>query len=86
MPHRGLNYLRTKKQEIDFVLTKNKKPVSLLESKWSGNNLHKPLETISKNLKNIPKIQLVKELDREKTFKGGFEIKNVSKWLAKMPY
>ncbi len=84
---RGLNYLRTKdKQEIDFVLTKNGKPVSLLESKWSDNNLHPPLKTLSRNLKNIPKIQLVKELDREKTFKGGFEIRRASKWLAKMPY
>ena len=84
---RGLNYLRTKdKQEIDFVLTKDKRPVSLLESKWSDDNLHKPLETISKNLKDIPKIQLVKELNREKTFKGGFEIRKASKWLAKMPY
>ena len=84
---RGLYYLRNKdKQEIDFLLTKDKKPVVLIEAKWSSDNLYPYFKVFSPYFYNIPKIQLVKDLKREKTFRNGCEIRRASDWLSKMPY
>ena len=84
---RGLYYLRNKnKQEIDFLLTKNNKPIALIESKWSEDHLHSHFKVFSKYFNKIQKIQLVKELKKEKTFLDGSEIRRASSWLARMPY
>ena len=84
---RGLHYLRNKnRQEIDFLLTKNKKVVALIESKWSDNNLHSHFRTFSGYFNKVPQIQLVKNLKREKTFRDGPEIRRASHWLSRMPY
>lgn len=84
---RGLYYLRNKnKQEIDFLLTKDGKAVALIESKWSGDNLHPHFKAFSNHFKKVPQIQLVKDLRREKTFQKGAEIRRASLWLSKMPY
>ena len=84
---RGLHYIRNKnKQEVNFLLTKDQKAVALIESKWSSNSLHSHLRSFSGYFNDIPKIQLVKDLKREKTFRGGFEIRKAETWLSKMPY
>ena len=85
---RGLYYLRNKKkQEIDFMLTKNQKPVALIESKWADDNLSPHFKQFSVFFPNVPKIQLVKELGREKSFlKAGVDIRKASNYLSKMPY
>lgn len=84
---RGLYYLRNKnKQEIDFLLTKNNKPSALIEAKWSEENLHPHFSVFSNYFNKIQKIQLVKELKREKTFLDGSEIRRAAAWLARMPY
>ena len=84
---RGLYYVRNKnKQEVDFLLTKNQKPSALIESKWTDDSLHPHFKAFSGVFKRIPKIQLVKELRREKTFREGYEIRRASRWLAQMPY
>ena len=84
---RGLYYLRNKeKHEIDFLLTKGQKVVALMEAKWSEDNLHPHFKTFSNYFDNIPRIQLVKDLKREKTFPGGVEIRRASHWLAEMSY
>ena len=84
---RGLYYLRNKnKQEIDFLITKNNKPTALIEAKWSVDYLHSHFKIFSKYFNKIQKIQLVKELKKEKTFLDGSEIRRASSWLAQMPY
>ena len=85
---RGLYYLRDKnKREVDFLLTKDKKPLALIESKWAEDSLSPHFKEFAKHLpKDIPKIQLVKALKREKTFPDGSEIRRASDWLKKMPY
>lgn len=84
---RGLYYLKNRnKQEVDFLLTKDKKAVALIESKWSSDSLHSHFRVFSGYFNKIPKIQLVKELKREKTFQDGAEIRRASDWLAQMPY
>ena len=84
---RGLYYLRNKnKQEIDFLLTKNSRPSVLIEAKWSEDNLHPHFKVFSNYFNNIQKVQLVKELKREKTFLNNSEIRRASSWLAQMPY
>ncbi|MDE0151024.1 MAG: ATP-binding protein [Bdellovibrionales bacterium] len=84
---RNLYYVRNKnKQEIDFLLTKNNQPVALIETKWSEGNLHPYFKVFSSYFNKVQKIQLVKELKKEKTFLDGSEIRRASTWLAQMPY
>ena len=84
---RGLYYIRNKsKQEVDFLLTKDQKAVVLIEAKWSTDSLHPHFKSFANSFNNIPKIQLVKDLKREKSFRGGFEIRKAETWLSKMPY
>ena len=84
---RGLYHIRNKnKQEVDFLLTQDQKAVALIEAKWSSDSLHPHLKSFSKYFTNIPKIQLVKDLKREKSFRGGFEVRRAEAWLSEMPY
>ncbi len=85
---RGLYYLRNKnKQEIDFMITKDQKPVALIESKWADESLSPHFKVFSSFFPKVPKIQLVKELRREKSFpKAGVEVLKASDWLADLPY
>ena len=71
---------------MDFLLTKDQKAVALIESKSSSDSLHSHLKFFSNYFNNILKIQLVKDLKREKTFRGGFQICKAETWLSQMPY
>lgn len=84
---RGLYYLRNKeKREIDFLVTQDNKPISMIEAKWADEDLSPHFKVFAKQLpKGIQKVQLVKKLKRESTFPGGFEIRKASNWLSKMP-
>jgi len=84
---RNLYYLRNKnKQEVDFLLSKSNKPIALIEAKWSEDHLHPHFKVFSNYFDKVRKIQLVKELKKEKTFPDGSEIRRASAWLARMPY
>ena len=74
------------KQEIDFLLTKKQTVVALIEAKWSSDGLHSHFKSFSNYFYKVPKIQLVKELKMEKSFRGGFEIRRAASWLSQMPY
>ncbi len=81
----GLFYLRDKnKKEIDFLLTKDDKPMAMIETKWSQETLSSNFKVFSKYFKNIKKIQLVKNLRKEKTYPDSSEVRKASKWLVKM--
>ncbi|MDE0118894.1 MAG: ATP-binding protein [Bdellovibrionales bacterium] len=83
---RGLYYLRNKdKKEIDFLLTKNSVPFQMIETKWKEDKLSSHFDLFAKDLPaSIKKIQLVKELVREKTTSAGHEIRRASSWLQSM--
>ena len=67
--------------EIDFLITKDEIPNMVIETKWSDDSISKNFKLIAKDFPGIKKIQLVKNLNREKTFPDGTEIRSL-KWLA----
>lgn len=78
-----LFYLRNKDgYEVDFLILKDKKPHLAIEVKWSEDSPSNNFKVFSNILKNIPKIQLVKNISTEKTYPNGLEIRKVSKWLS----
>ena len=78
-----LYFLRTKDgREIDFFVTRDDSPLLMLEVKWSDSKPSRNFQAFSKFFPNTRKIQLVKGLDREKTYPDGTEIRSTHNWLA----
>ena len=78
-----LYFLRTKNgKEIDFFITKDDAPLLMLEVKWADSKLSSSFPTFARYFPNIKKIQLVKELNREKTHPDGSEIRLAHTWLS----
>jgi len=81
----NLYYLRDKDgREIDFLITQNDDPSLMVEVKWSDANLSSNFAYFEKYFNTIKKIQLVKELHREKTYRGGAQIRMAHNWLAEV--
>lgn len=79
----NLHFIRNKKgQEIDFLPVINGHPVALIEVKWSDDQWAKNFVYFEKNFPNLKKIQLVGELNREKTLDKNSEIRSAAKWLT----
>lgn len=84
----ALHYLRTKDgKELDFLVSIDNKPTHLIEVKMSDDNPSKGFEHFSRYFEShasspIQKIQLVKNLNREKTYQNGLEIRSLIPWLA----
>ena len=66
--------------EIDFLLVKDKVPRIAVETKLSDTSVSRNFKLITNDLPNIKKIQLVKNIDREKTFPNGVEVRSLN-WL-----
>lgn len=82
-----LNYLRNKQgKEIDFLITKNKKPYMMIEVKESDSETSKIFEVFEKALPNLKKVQLVKNLKEERLTKKNVLISPMREWLAKMDF
>ena len=83
---RGIYYLRNRdKKEIDFLITENKKPIQMVEAKWKDDKLSKNFDVFSKDLPmSVDKIQVVRELSREKTTSEGHQIRKASSWLLSL--
>lgn len=78
-------YLKNKDgREVDFFLTKEEKPRLMLEVKWSDAERSPNFSFFEKFLPGTKKIQIVKELQREKTYPDGTEIRTAQNWLAEM--
>lgn len=78
----SLHYLRTKDgKEIDFLICIEKKPTHIIEVKWSDDSPATGFTYFQKYFHPLKKIQLVKNLQREKTFPDGLEIRRIN-WLA----
>lgn len=77
-----LQYLRTKeKKEIDFAVSIDGTVSHLIEVKTAESNKSPQFQHFSKVFPDAKKIQLVRSLDREKTFPDGTEIRKLSTWL-----
>lgn len=85
--HTGLHYLRTKDgKEIDFLISIEHKVKLIIEIKWSDAIPANGFNHFNQFLTQIKKIQLVKELDREKTYPNGLEVRSLIHWLAKLNF
>jgi len=78
-----LHYLKTKNdREIDFFVSRDDVPLMLVEVKWADGNLSRNFSVFEKYFPGIKKVQIVKELAREKTYPGGAEVRLAANWLA----
>lgn len=76
-------YLKNKDgREIDFLVTRKDAPDHMIEVKWKDEKLSSNFSVFEKYLPNAGKIQLVRELKREKTYPDGAEIRKAYNWLA----
>ena len=79
----ALHYIRTKDgKEIDFLIVKTDTPYMLLEVKLSDDSPSIHFASFGKHFSDIKKVQLVKNLEREKTFPNGVEVRAASGWLS----
>ena len=81
----NLFYLRDKDgREIDFLITQDDNPSLMVEVKWNNANLSSNFSFFERYFTGIKKIQLVKELNREKTYQDGAQIRMAHNWLAEL--
>ena len=80
----SLFYLRDKeKNEVDFLVVEKGEPKILIETKWKNDKLSSSLKKISKYFSpHIKKIQLVRELRKEKNYEDGTQILSAVQWLS----
>lgn len=81
-----MDFLRTKDgKEIDFLVCIENETRLALEVKMSDPSLTSGFNYFAKFLSaNVSKIQLVKELTREKTYPDGTEVRALVPWLANL--
>ena len=78
-----LYYLKKKDgREIDFFIIRDEAPLLMIEVKWSDSRPSRNFSIFSKYFSGVKKVQLVKKLDREKTYPDGTEIRSAHNWLA----
>ncbi|MCP4753930.1 MAG: DUF4143 domain-containing protein [Proteobacteria bacterium] len=78
-----LYYLRNKEgREIDFCIAEDGNPVLMLEVKWSDRNVSSGFKTFDKYFPKIKMLQIVKELDRTRTYPSGVEVRCAHEWLT----
>ena len=80
-----LSYIRDReKREIDFLITREQIPEMAVEVKWADDSPNRNFSLLKKHFSGIKKIQLIKELTREKTYPDGLELRRAASWLAKL--
>lgn len=78
----SLHFLRTRDGiEIDFLITQDENPSHVIEVKTKDDTPASAFKHFAPLFPNAEKIQLVKDLQREKTFLHGLSIQNVVSWL-----
>lgn len=79
----SLHYLSLKGgKEIDFLIEHKNKSFKLIEVKKSDDNLSKNFAQFANYFNRPQMIQLVQNIDREKTYPNGIEIREVGSWLS----
>ena len=82
---RYIYYLKDKDgREIDFYITNDKNQALMVEVKWSEENLSPNFKVFMKYFSDAGMVQIVKELNREKSFPDGAEIRSAHKWLSNL--
>lgn len=86
-----LHFLRNKqKQEIDFLICLNKKPLLMIEVKTSDETPSKNFSYFLPQLKklnpNLESVQLVLNLKKEFSTKDGIKVKRLINWLEILPF
>ncbi len=82
-----LYYLREKSgKEIDFCVCTDENPDLLIEVKWNDSSFSQHFTTFRKSLGNIKILQLVGQLDREKTTDDEMEMRHAHSWLSKLAF
>lgn len=83
-----MHYLRNKdKEEVDFLISLQNKPILLLETKLSDDTLSKNLANFQ-NILHIPALQLVQKENVFKYLKNGEDkvlIVTAYQWLSSLP-
>jgi uncharacterized protein len=83
----SLRYLRTKDgKELDFLVIVDNKPKCILEVKTSDNSPSSNFQAFEKYFPGVPRIQLVKELTREKEYDWGLSIRQAAIWLSQISF
>ena len=78
-----LYYLKTKdKREIDFIVTREEAPFLMAEVKWADTSPGRNFTIFAKYFPDARKVQIVRKIDREKTYPDGLEIRAAHNWLA----
>jgi uncharacterized protein len=78
-----LHFIKDKeKREIDFAIYQDGKITHLIETKLSDDNFSRSFFAFEKYFEDIKKIQLVKNISREKTSMSGIEVLNAAEYLA----
>ncbi len=78
----SLHYIRNKEgKEIDFAVNINGDLTHLIEVKLSDDSLSKQFKTFHQ-IQSVKKIQIVKNLNRSKTYSTGEEIHNAATYLS----
>ena len=81
----SLHFIQNKqKQEIDFAIQINDKITHFFEVKLSDTSLSRNFHQMLVRYPDTIKIQLVKNIEKEKTFPGGEEIRNVANYLTNL--
>ncbi|MBS0358098.1 MAG: ATP-binding protein [Proteobacteria bacterium] len=81
----SLHFLRTKEgRELDFLICLDDKVTHLVEVKSTDSDPVSGFKHFSPYFPKAKKIQLVKELAREKTYPDGVEIRQLISWLLKL--
>lgn len=81
----ALYYLKNKEgKEVDFCIFKDGIAGTLVEVKWNDANLSANFEIFKKYFPDAKMVQISKNLEREKTFPNGAEVRRASKWLAEL--
>ncbi len=68
--------------EIDFLIVKDSLPLKLIEVKLSDETPSKNFHLFAQELPGVERVQLVKNLKREKTFPSGIEVRFPGPWLS----
>lgn len=80
-----LHFLRTKDgKELDFLVVINQQPAHIIEVKLAQEIPNKNFNYFAPYFPDASKIQLVKDLAREKTYPDGIEVRSLIPWLAKL--
>ena len=79
----NLHFLRTKDgKEIDFLITQEDIPTTMIEVKWSDSTPSSNFQHFQHFLPNTQAIQLVRNLERNKTYPTGLAVQVAIPWLT----